>query len=94
MGIARKFKRKVYNKEKKALKKAAKQVSSRLNMLGNKCANCEERLDKRDLSQLESWSVYQNHTGVHVVCPRCQVEIEELKKQMIENEVVDAEIGE
>ena len=85
MGIARKFKRKVYNKEKKALKKVAKQVSSRISMLGDQCSNCQEKLDKTDLSQLESWSVYQNHTGIHVVCPRCQLEIEELKKQMIED---------
>tara|TARA_B100001057_G_C22849221_1_gene950281 strand:- start:1575 stop:1862 length:288 start_codon:yes stop_codon:yes gene_type:complete len=86
MGLNRKLKRKWQNQEKKMVKKAFKKMSQRMSTIGDKCANCSAPLDKGNMQQLESWKVYQNHTGTHVVCPRCQVEIEELKRQIIEAE--------
>ena len=86
MGLNRKLRRKQQNQEKKLMKKAVKKMSERMSMIGDSCSNCGIPLDKSNLQQLETWKVYQNHTGVHVVCPTCQIEIEELKKQIIEAE--------
>ena len=86
MGLARKYKRRLQKEGQKMLKKAAKQMSQRMEMIGDNCANCGAALDKSDISQLESWKVYQNDRGVHLICPDCQIEIEAMKRQIVEAE--------
>ena len=86
MGLARKYKRRLQKEGQKMLKKAAKKMSQRMEMIGDNCANCGAVLDKSDMSQLESWKVYQNEGGVYLICPDCQIEIEAMKRQIIEAE--------
>ena len=86
MGLSRKLKRNQTKMGRKMMKKAIKTMSQRMEAIGDNCSNCGAELDKGNLEQLEQWKVYQTDSGVHVICPVCQIEIEAMKRQIIEAE--------
>ena len=86
MSLTRKIRRNQDKRSRKLITKAMKTMAKRIDSLDDKCANCGAPFDKQDTEQLDSWVVYRNHHGTNIICPTCKIEIEALKKQILEAE--------
>ena len=88
MNLERKLRRK---QAKKGKKTAEKELATKVALFGhlpNKCLTCETPFDKLNREQVMSWNVVvrQQEEKVHLYCPDCWDNAQEIAKQYMEGQ--------
>lgn len=84
MGLSRKLKRRQLKEKSKAAKKILKNITKRMNSLGDTCANCPRPFDRSIQDDAENWMVYVIDNQPNLICPDCFKLIQETKKDFEE----------
>ena len=88
MSLERKLRRKQAKKGKKDAERALATKVALFGNLPNKCLTCEAPFDKLNREQVMSWNVVvrQQEEKVHLYCPDCWDNAQEIVKQYMEGQ--------
>ena len=84
MGLSRKLKRRRVKEQNKTAKKILKNMTKKMNSLGNTCSNCPQVFDRSNKEDTDNWMVYVIDNQPNLICPDCFKLIQETKNDFEE----------